>query len=140
MAFVSAIHWRRDVTEVKSLHILHIEDDETQGEVIWKALSKCGLVFHVSLVTSQESYKLALEEGDVDLVLSDSSGDDFNGEDALRYLRANYPGIPFLFVSASYSDCAAQTLMDGGASDCLTKSHLRGLAPAILRATRNAIH
>ncbi|MGE5624486.1 MAG: response regulator [Bacillota bacterium] len=118
----------------KSLHILHIEDDESHAEMIWKALDKSGLDYRVTLVMTRESYKNALREGDVDIVLSDSRGYDFEGVDALRYVRKNYPGIPFLFLSGSYVCRDPNVLKAEGAAECLLKGQLRGLVPAIQRA------
>ena len=131
---------RPTVAEARSLHILHIEDDETHAEMSWKALAKRGLDFRVTLAMSQESYKKALEQGDVDIVLSDSGGDDFEGEEALRYVRENHPGIPFLFLSGSYAKRDPRTLKSEGAADCLVKGNWRDLVPAIRRATGGASH
>ncbi len=118
----------------KSLHILHIEDDESHAETIWKALDKSGLDYHVTLVMTRSCYEEALRAGDVDIVLSDSRGYDFEGEEALRYVRMNYPGVPFLFLSGSYVHRDPQVLKAEGAAECMIKGHLNDLVPAIRRA------
>lgn len=117
-----------------SLHILHIEDDEADAELIWQALEKSGLDYHVTLVMRRDSYEQTLRGGDVDIVLSDSRGLDFEGQDALRYVHAHYPAIPFLFLSGSYAGRDPNALKAAGASDCLLKGHLHDLVPAIQRA------
>lgn len=117
-----------------SLHILHIEDDEAQAESIWKTLDKSGLDYHVTLVSRRRSYEKILRGGDVDVVLSDSRGLDFEGEEALRHVHAHYPKIPFLFLSDSYASRDPQGLKSEGASDCLHKGHLQDLVPSIRRA------
>lgn len=117
-----------------SLHILHIEDDERDAEAIWKLLDKGGLDYHVTLVSRRDSYVEALEGGDVDVVLSDSRGLDFEGEEALRYVHAHHPTVPFLFLSDSYVMRGMQALKAEGAADCLFKARLGGLVPAIQRA------
>ena len=118
----------------KSLHILHIEGDETLAEACWEALVKCGLEFRVTLATTPGSYKKVLEEGDVDIVLCDSCGYDFDGEQALLYVRANYPEIPVLFLAEFYANRDPRVLMAEGATECLSTEHLRKLSSAILRA------
>ena len=128
------------MSEVRSLHILHIEDDESHAEMSWKALAKRGLDFHVTLAMTRDAYKKALEQGDVDIVLSDSRGSDFEGEEALRYVRANYPAIPFLFLSGSYAKRDPRALKAEGATECLVKGNWRALVPAILRATGGSLH
>jgi len=117
-----------------SLHILHIEDDERDAEAIWKVLDKSGLDYHVTLVARRGSYEETLQGGDVDVVLSDSRGLDFEGEEALRYVHAHHPGIPFLFLSDSYVMRGTHALKAEGAADCLFKARLGGLVPAIQRA------
>jgi len=123
-----------------TLHILHIEDDEAQAESIWKMLDKSGLNCHVSLVARRDSYEKALQEGDVDVVLSESRGLDFEGEEALRYVRANYPRTPFVFLSDSYANRDPRGLKAEGATECLLKGHLRNLAPIIRQAVVAAIN
>lgn len=117
-----------------SLHILHIEDDEAQAELIWKAFDKCGLDYRVTLVSRRWSYEKTLRGGDVDVVLSDSRGLDFEGEEALRHVHAHYPKIPFLFLSDSYASRDPQGLKSEGAAGCLHKGHLQDLVPSIRRA------
>jgi|GEM_PF-4486490 len=124
----------------KHLHILHIEDDETQAEKSWTELFKCGLDFQVSLVKSRESYEEALNRGDVDIVLCDYSGEDFEGEEALHYVRAHFPGMPFVFVSASYTKRDPELLKAAGAVECLLKGQLRGIGPAVEHATGETVH
>ena len=123
-----------------SLHILHIESDETLAEECWRALLDCGLEFKVTLATTRDAYRKALAAGDVDIVLSDSCGYDFDGAEALDYVRVNYPGIPMLVLSDCYVNRDPRLLKAEGAADCLSMGHLRRLAPAILRATTDASH
>lgn len=123
-----------------SLHILHIEDDESHAESIWKVLDASGLDYHVTLVSRRGSYEKTLKDGGVDVVLSDSRGLDFEGEEALRQVHANYPRLPFLFLSGSYASRDPQGLKAEGATECLHKGHLHDLVPIIRRAVVAAIH
>jgi CheY-like chemotaxis protein len=124
--------------DTKTLHILHIEDDECDAELIWRMLDKFGIDYRVTLAMTRDAYQKALREGGVDLVLSDSRGYDFDGEEALRFVRANYAGIPFLFLSGSYEKRDPHVLMAEGATQCLLKDHLHDLGSAISRATLHA--
>ncbi len=116
------------------LHILHIEDDMMQAELIRRTLERSGLACHVTLALSRDEYLDALQEGGVDLVLSDSRGFDFDGLEVLRVVRRYHPELPFFFLSGSFEGKDVTALKAEGAAECLLKSDLTALVPAIRRA------
>jgi signal transduction histidine kinase/CheY-like chemotaxis protein len=122
------------VDRSRKLHILHIEDDEVDAELIRQTLLRSDLGCDITLAMSRNDYQQALERGGIDLILSDNRGYDFDGLEVLRTVRRQHPQIPFLFLSGSYEGKDLQRLKDEGAADCVLKSDTEALVPAIQRA------
>ncbi len=118
----------------RRLHILHIEDDEVDAELIRQTLLRSDLDCDITLALSRDDYQGALKAGGIDLILSDNRGYDFDGLEVLRNVRRNHPGIPFLFLSGSYEGKDIAHLKEEGAVDCIQKSDIESLVPAIERA------
>jgi hypothetical protein len=120
--------------ESQSLHILHIEDDPVDAELVRQTLLRSDLGCRISLAMSRAEYTQALQDGGVDLILSDNRGYDFDGLEVLRTVRRHHPRIPFLFLSGSFEGKDLERLKAEGASECLLKSDNEILVPAIRRA------
>ena len=118
----------------QALHILHIEDDPVDAELVRQTLLRSDLDCRISLAMCRAEYTQALQQGGVDLILSDNRGYDFDGLEVLRTVRRHHPGIPFLFLSGSFEGKDLGQLKAEGASDCLLKSDSEILVPAIRRA------
>jgi signal transduction histidine kinase/CheY-like chemotaxis protein len=118
----------------KKLHILHIEDDEVDAELIRQTLLRSELDCDITLAMSRAEYTQALQGGGIDLILSDNRGYDFDGLEVLRTVRRHYPQIPFLFLSGSFEGKDLELLKGEGACDCLLKSDVEAIVPAIRRA------
>ena len=116
------------------LHILHIEDDEVDAELMRQTLLRSDLDCRITLAMSRQQYLDALAKGDVDLILSDNRGYDFDGMEVLRMVRRHHPDVPFIFVTGSLEGKDLQRLKAEGASDCLLKSDMEVIVPAIRRA------
>ncbi len=121
--------------ETGSLHILHLEDDANDAELIKRAIEQDGLACHVRVITSSHEYLRALDAGGFDLILSDSGVPGLDPLGALRVARQRCPKVPFLFVSGGYNPrMGPDMLKTAGAADCLLKSDMAMIAPAIRRA------
>ncbi|HEY1773758.1 MAG TPA: ATP-binding protein [Gammaproteobacteria bacterium] len=120
------------------LHILHIEDDPVDAELIRQTLLRSELDCAISLAMSRAEYTQVLQAGGIDLILSDNRGYDFDGLEVLRTVRRHHPHIPFLFLSGSFEGKDMERLKAEGASDCLLKSETELLVPAIQRALKGA--
>ncbi len=66
--------------------------------------------------------RLLDKEGDVDLVLLDLSMPGVRGFSGLMYLRAQYPGVPVVVVSANDDPSVIRRCMDFGASGFIPKT------------------
>jgi signal transduction histidine kinase len=76
----------------------------------------------------------ALEEGGVDLILSDFSLPSFDGLAAAEIVRTRWPQIPLILVSGTLCEEQAVDSLKGGATDYVLKQRLFRLVPAVRRA------
>lgn len=120
------------------VRILHLEDNKSDAELIVSILEEEGLETVVRRVESREEFGKALEEGGFDLILSDFSLPAYDGLSALNLAMEHRPEIPFIFISGTIGEEKAVKALLDGATDYLLKSHLSRLAPAVLRALREA--
>src|SRR3978361_1357469 len=72
--------------------------------------------------TFEEVPKLLDKAGEVDLVLLDLSMPGVRGFSGLMYLRAQYPGVPVVVVSANDDPAVIRRCMDFGASGFIPKT------------------
>ena len=121
-----------------TLRILNLEDNENDAELNGAMLSarwpQCQLV----RVDNRQDYLVALEQGNIDVILSDYTMPGFDGRMALTLAREKRPEIPFLFVSGTIGEDSAIEALKNGATDYVLKHRLMRLIPAVDRALRDA--
>lgn len=87
-----------------------------------------------------EVANLLEKSGDVDLVLLDLTMPGGRGFSALMYLRAQYPGVPLIVVSANDDPAAIRRCMEFGASGFIPKTlGVEAMRVAILRVLKGGI-
>jgi len=118
----------------KKIKILHLEDSQKDSELIHSIIKSGEIEFDYFFIDNEKGYVNILEKEDIDLILSDFSLPDYNGNDALRVAREKYSHIPFIFVSGAMGEDAAITSMLNGATDYVLKNNLARLVPAIKRS------
>ena len=117
----------------KPIHILHLEDDLNDAEIIRATLESAGIVCEITLTKTANEFKNALQAGQYDIILADYKLPDYDGTSAMRLVKAQYADTPFIFVTGTMGeDIAIQALTEGGA-DYVFKKKLERLAPAIKR-------
>jgi len=121
-----------------SIHILHLEDDPADVELIRMALAAAGLACQLTSVQTRDEFEAALRRGGYDLILSDYRLPAYDGLSALRLAREVQPDSPFIFVSGTLGEDAAIEGLTHGATDYVLKQNLARLTPAIKRALREA--
>ncbi len=87
-------------------------------------------------VDNRAEYLAALEQGNIDVILSDYTMPGFDGRTALALAREKRPEIPFLFVSGTIGEDSAIEALKNGATDYVLKHRLLRLIPAVDRALR----
>lgn len=119
-----------------TLRILNLEDNANDAELNEAMLaarwSHCELV----RVDRREDFIAALEQEDIDIILSDYTMPNFDGLEALSLARERRPEVPFLFVSGTIGEDAAIEALKNGATDYVLKHRLMRLIPAVDRALR----
>ena len=120
------------------LHILHLEDDATDAELLLAMLEAAGIVSQVTLVDSQADFLASLEQGGWDLILADYSLPSFDGLSALKIALETCPDVPFIFVSGTLGEEVAVEALKIGAADYVLKERLSRLALSVQRALREA--
>lgn len=82
--------------------------------------------------TFDEASKILDKGGDVDLVLLDLTMPGVRGFSGLMYLRAQYPGVPVIVISANDEPAVIRRCMDFGASGFIPKTlGIEGMRDAI---------
>ena len=122
------------------IHILHLEDDLADAELVQVKLAETGLACRIALAQTRDEFETALGQGGTDIILSDYRLPMYNGLSALHLARERCPEIPFIFVSGAMGEEAAIEALTQGATDYVLKQNLSRLAAAVQRAlqeTRN---
>jgi signal transduction histidine kinase len=121
-----------------NLHILLLEDDVADAELVKYALGQSGLPHLLERVDGREDFLRSLEQDKPDLILSDYHLPGFDGLEALDLARERSPDTPFIFVTGTLGEERAIETLKRGASDYVLKNSLTQLVPAVHRALREA--
>jgi len=118
------------------LHILHLEDNPNDAELIQAALESEGIVSRVVRVETRDDFLAAVEQGRFDVILADYTLPTFDGLSALIMAREKCPDVPFIFVSGTLGEEVAIETLKIGATDYLLKERLSRVGPSLRRALR----
>src|SRR2546425_610995 len=121
-----------------TLHILHLEDNPDDQELVRLTLVKEGMACELACVESHDDFLAALKQGEWDIILADYTLPSYDGLSALRLARELRPEVPLIFVSGTIGEDAAIACLKAGATDYVLKHHLARLAHAVRRALREA--
>jgi len=116
------------------IRLLHLEDRDDDAVLVRLALLEADLPCEVYLAKDGPEFRAAVERGNFDAVLSDSSVPGFDGLAALQLTREKRAEVPFIFVCGDRPAGHVASLKQAGATDFVPKERLPNLAPAILRA------
>ena len=122
----------------RELRVLIVEDRDDDAELVLRELRRGGFDPTSRRVDTAAAMAAALAESRWDLIISDYSMPDFDAPRALGLLLEHDADVPFIIVSGTVGDDAAVAAMKAGASDYLTKGHLKRLVPAVERELREA--
>ena len=117
--------------------ILILEDDACYAELLSFKLRGEWPACELRLAGNQADFKTAMKREAFDLIISDYSMPQFNGLEALAFVREKHPGIPFVIVSGSIDDELAVESLKAGATDYVLKDRAARLVPAIRRALQD---
>lgn len=120
------------------IHILHLEDDSVDGELIEARLEEADLACRITRVETRDEFEQALGREALDIILADLRLPMYDGLSALRTVMERRPDIPFIFVSGTIGEEAAIEALTKGATDYVLKQSLMRIGPAVQRALREA--
>ncbi|MCL6463143.1 ATP-binding protein [Pseudacidobacterium ailaaui] len=115
-------------------HLLYIEDNPLDVELVLERLRRSGHHFDAVIASSRAEFEQHFQANNFDLVLADYALPDFDGLSALAMVRARDEHLPFIFVSGVLGEDVAVDTLHRGATDYVLKQKLDRLAPAIQRA------
>jgi PAS domain S-box-containing protein len=120
------------------LHILHLEDDSKDAELVQEMLAADGIACQVTRVETQARFIACLEQGGFDLIFADYTLPSFDGLSALKIAHQTRPHVPFIFVSGTLDEEVAIEALKIGATDYVFKTRLSRIVPSVHRALREA--
>ena len=115
------------------LHVLLVEDSESDAALIVRQLGKAGYAVSPERVETAGQMRAALEGPEWDIVIADYSLPEFDAAAALVILQQTSLDLPFIIVSGHIGEETAVALMRAGAHDYLMKDHLARLAAVVER-------
>mgnify|MGYP001605868699 CR=1 FL=1 len=121
------------------VRVILLEDQDDDALLIERELKRGGIAFTARRAVDRPSFIAALQELQMDLILSDNrllGG--FTGSQALELAVEASPATPFVFVSGTIGEEAAIETMCQGATDYVIKDHLARLIPVVKRALRES--
>jgi signal transduction histidine kinase len=121
----------------EALRVLFVEDSSDDAELETLQLRRAGFEVTASRVCSAADLEAAID-GPWQVIIADYNMPNFTGLDALAIWRQRRPQIPFILVSGTLGEDRAVDALKAGAADYLIKDNLRRLAPAVVRALREA--
>jgi PAS domain S-box-containing protein len=120
------------------LHILSLEDDPMDVDLVRETLASDGIECQITRVETEGDFVASLAKGGFDLILADYTLPSFDGLSALKIARQDLPHVPFIFVSGTLGEEVAIEALKIGATDYVFKTRLSRIVPSVLRALREA--
>ncbi|MEJ8843137.1 response regulator [Lacibacter sp. H375] len=118
----------------KVLHIAHIEDLDSDAELVAYVLKKGGINCVISRAINRQQFEELLAYSRPDLILSDHSLPSFNSQEALQISQRFDATIPFILITSTVSEDYAVQIMKQGASDYILKDRMQRLPNAVTAA------
>ena len=121
----------------KPLHILLVEDNPNDAELLLSELRRAGFDPQWKRVETEADF-LAEIKNSPDIILSDYSMPRFTGLRAAELLKESGLNIPFILISGTVGEDVAVDAMKHGATDYLLKDRIARLGQAVERALHEA--
>ena len=121
---------------VNKLHILHLEDDPRDTELMIASLRHAEIECEVVRVDTREQFVEKLRSGSFDVIISDVAVPGFDGISAQTVWKEERPHIPFIFLSGTFGEEVAIERLKEGATDYVLKNWMDKLPTVVRRALR----
>jgi len=116
------------------LHVLILEDEQNDVDLILLELKAAGLRIEHTLAGNKEQFRRALQQENFDAIVSDYGLPNWTGLEALIEVRETGQDIPFLLVTGTLGEEAAVDCIKHGVTDYILKDHISRLPVALKRA------
>jgi two-component system response regulator FlrC len=113
-----------------AIKILVVEDDTNLREALSDTLQLADYAV-VAATSAEDALKKLAEQDDLRMIISDVNMGAMSGHDLLREVKANYPHIPMMLITAYASISQSVDAIKNGAVDYLVKP----FAPNVLVET-----
>ncbi len=117
----------------RPLHLLMIEDSETDAELVVIELRRHGYEVFCHRVDAESSLRFALESGRWDIAVCDHGLPSFSSGEALLIIREVTDDLPFVILSGTIGEEAAVAALKAGARDVVVKTNLSRIGPVVDR-------
>jgi len=105
-----------------SIHVLHVDDDSTFGELAETYLEKDNEAITVHTETNPYDAIHHLETTPIDCIVSDYQMPEMDGLTLLQAVRDEYPNLPFILFTGKGSEEIASDAIKAGVTDYLQKA------------------
>lgn len=119
------------------LHVLLVEDDAADRDLILRELSKGEFEIITEVVQTAEEFRHKVRAHCPDVVLSDYNLGQWRGTEALEILREEGLDIPLILVSGALGDVTAVECIKQGVTDYVLKDSLARLSVALRGALKD---
>jgi signal transduction histidine kinase len=119
------------------LHVLLIEDDAADRDLILRELSKGEFEITSEAVQTADEFRHRIKTRCPDVVLSDYNLGQWRGTEALQILREEGLDIPLILVSGELGDVTAVECIKQGVTDYVLKDSLGRLSVALRGALKD---
>ena len=121
------------------VRVLHLEDAPLDTQLFDLLLRQAGMDWDIVRVASRDDFVAALDQGGVDVIVSDYRLPGYDGLHAMHEARTRRPEVPFVFFTGNLGEARAIEALKSGATDYVLKDGaVERLVPAIQRALREA--
>lgn len=103
------------------IRVLLVDDDPSLADLMANQLGALRDEFALQVETDPNDALEAVEEGNIDCVVSDYHMPEMNGLELLRYVREMEPNIPFILFTARGSEEIASDAVSEGVTDYFRK-------------------
>src|SRR5688572_25480011 len=123
---------------VRTVRVLHLEDEAHDAEIIRHRLRAQGFSFHITWANGEQAFREALAGGAFDLVRADLNLQGYDGLAALALAQETQPGAPVSVISGAVSEGEAGERLAPPATEDGAKEPARASGAAVTRALREA--
>ena len=117
----------------RKLRVLLLEDNVYDADLAIRKLKQSGFELMPEVARNSREFKAILERQFFDVILADYRLPDWNGLEAIKWVRSAGIMVPFILLTGTLGDEIAIECLKNGVDDYVLKEHLDRLPVAINR-------